>query len=254
MTIEIVDLTEGETIRAGPLRIRILEDGTHTNHRLGLVEVTIPPKVHGPPQHIHREHDETFFVVSGVATFTSGDEQVEIGPGMLITAPPGTPHTFANHGDAEVVMLCTVTPDLYIGYFRELATLPQVRQIHRWWERSWAVMPPRSSSRRKSIGTRVSPNIRSAAPRISAPPPALEGTWAPSHWEDAGDLLGGHRRGWRARPRGHLHLPRRLFTIVPTGDHYHAGMTAEVPLATSSAALVPLVWITTRRPQSVRLS
>ena len=124
MTIAIVDLTEGETIRVGPLRIRILEDGSHTNHRLGLVEVTIPPKVDGPPQHIHREHDETFFVVSGVATFTSGDEQVEIRPGMLITAPPGTPHTFANHGDAEVVMLCTVTPDLYIGYFRELATLP----------------------------------------------------------------------------------------------------------------------------------
>jgi hypothetical protein len=30
----------------------------------------------------------------------------------------------ANPGDQSVVMLCTVTPDLYIGYFRELAAQP----------------------------------------------------------------------------------------------------------------------------------
>ena len=43
---------------------------------------------------------------------------------MLVTAPPGTPHTFANPGDETAVMLATITPDLYIGYFRELAAQP----------------------------------------------------------------------------------------------------------------------------------
>jgi hypothetical protein len=43
---------------------------------------------------------------------------------MLLTAPIGTPHTFVNDADTEAILLCTVTPDLYIGYFRELATLP----------------------------------------------------------------------------------------------------------------------------------
>ena len=124
MTIEIVDLTDGEVIRAGQLKLRILEDGTNTDHRLGIVEVTLPPSVAGPPQHVHRQHDETFFIVSGTPTFTCGGETVEARPGMLITVPPGTPHTFANPGATESVMLCTVTPDLYIGYFRELATLP----------------------------------------------------------------------------------------------------------------------------------
>ncbi len=40
-----------------------------------------------------------------------------------MTAPPGTPHTFANPGDQPGVVFCTVTPDLYINYFRELANL-----------------------------------------------------------------------------------------------------------------------------------
>lgn len=123
MSIEIVDRHEGEVIQAGPMTMRILEDGSHTDHRLGLVEVTIPPGIDGPPQHIHRQHDETFFVISGTPTFTCGTATITAQPGMLVTAPPGTPHTFANPSEQPVVMLCTVTPDLYINYFRELASL-----------------------------------------------------------------------------------------------------------------------------------
>ena len=124
MTLEIVDLTDGENISVGPLTIRILEDGSHTGHRLGLVEVTLPPATTGPPQHIHREHDETFYVVAGTPTFICGEERVEGHPGMLLTAPIGTAHTFANFADSVAVMLCTVTPDRYVDYFRELAGLP----------------------------------------------------------------------------------------------------------------------------------
>jgi mannose-6-phosphate isomerase-like protein (cupin superfamily) len=123
MSIEVVDANAGQTISAGAMTIRILEDGRHTDHRLGIVEVKMPPHIGGPPQHIHRNHDETFFVVSGTPTFTCGGETITAQPGTLVTAPPGTPHSFANPGEEPVVMLCTVTPDLYIDYFRELGTL-----------------------------------------------------------------------------------------------------------------------------------
>jgi len=33
------------------------------------------------------------------------------------------PHTFGNPSDVPAVLLCTVTPDLYIDYFRELGKL-----------------------------------------------------------------------------------------------------------------------------------
>jgi mannose-6-phosphate isomerase-like protein (cupin superfamily) len=124
MPIAIIDLTDGEALHAGPMAIRVLEDGSNTDHRLGIVEVTIPPQLDGPPQHVHHSHDETFYVVSGTPTFTSGADTVHARPGMLVTAAPGTPHTFANPSREPVVMLCTVTPDLYIGYFRELAAQP----------------------------------------------------------------------------------------------------------------------------------
>jgi quercetin dioxygenase-like cupin family protein len=123
MSIEVVDTSAGQTLSTGPISIRILEDGSHTAHRLGIVEVTLPPSTPGPPQHVHGSHDETFYVLSGTITFTCGVETITAQPGTLVTVPPGTPHTFANPGAEPAAMVCTVTPDLYIDYFRELATL-----------------------------------------------------------------------------------------------------------------------------------
>lgn len=123
MSIAIVRAGEGESVSAGLMRIRILEVGGHTQHRLGVVEVTIPPHVDGPPQHIHHEHEETFYVVSGTPTFTCGTDTIIADLGTLAVAPIGVPHTFGNPGDVPAIMLCTVTPDLYIDYFRELDAL-----------------------------------------------------------------------------------------------------------------------------------
>src|SRR5215813_3470688 len=123
MAIEVVDRSGGETVSDGPMTLRILEDGSHTGHRIGVVEGTLAPRTTGPPEHVHRQHDETFFVVSGSPTFTSGGATITAQPGTLVTAPQGTPHTFANPGDQPVVIVATVTPDVYIDFFRELANL-----------------------------------------------------------------------------------------------------------------------------------
>jgi quercetin dioxygenase-like cupin family protein len=125
MTISVVTHGQGQSLAAGHMTLRVLEDGQLTEHRLGLVEITIPPGVDGPPQHVHRKHDETFYVVSGTPTFTCGSDVVTAHAGTLVTAPPGAPHTFGNPADTQAVILCTVTPDLYLDYFRELDRLPK---------------------------------------------------------------------------------------------------------------------------------
>jgi mannose-6-phosphate isomerase-like protein (cupin superfamily) len=110
----------GETIDLGPARIRILEDGSTTGHRLGMAEITIAPHTDGPPQHRHARHDEGFYIVSGTAVFTVGEDRHRAAAGTLVMVPPGAPHTFANPGDEPLVMVNTFTPDLYVQYFRDL--------------------------------------------------------------------------------------------------------------------------------------
>jgi mannose-6-phosphate isomerase-like protein (cupin superfamily) len=104
----------------GPATIRILEDGSATGHRLGVAEIVLAPHSEGPPQHRHAEHDEGFYVVSGIARFTVGDTGYDAPARTLVMVPPGAPHTFANPGEEPLVMVNTFTPDLYVQYFRDL--------------------------------------------------------------------------------------------------------------------------------------
>ena len=118
--MSIVGPDGGESIQLGPTRMRILEDGSTTNHRLGMGEITLAPHTDGPPQHRHARHDEGFYVVSGLARFTVGTKSYDAPAGTLVMLPPGAPHTFANPTDGTTVLLNTFTPDLYVQYFRDL--------------------------------------------------------------------------------------------------------------------------------------
>ncbi|MDN3254091.1 cupin domain-containing protein [Streptomyces sp. MA25(2023)] len=118
--VSVVGPNDGETIVLGTTRMRVLEDGSHTGHRLAIAESVLAPHTQGPPQHRHGRHDEGFYVLSGTVRFTVGDEDHDAAAGTLVTVPPGTPHTFANPTDQPAVMLSTFTPDLYVQYFRDL--------------------------------------------------------------------------------------------------------------------------------------
>lgn len=122
--VHVVGPDEGEVIALGPSRIRIVADGGETGHRVGLIECTLAPHSPGPPQHIHREHEETFHVVAGTVRFTSGAEVIDAAPGTTVTVPIGVPHTFENPGDVTALFVCAVTPHLYVQYFRDLRDVP----------------------------------------------------------------------------------------------------------------------------------
>lgn len=119
--VSIVGPRDGEVLQIGPAaRMRIMEDGSTTGHRLGIAEGTLAPHTAGPPQHRHALHDEGFYVISGLLRFTVGGRVHDAGPGTLVMVPPGVPHTFANPGDEPAHSLTTFTPADYTRYFREL--------------------------------------------------------------------------------------------------------------------------------------
>ena len=124
MDVRVIRPGEGEAVSFGPITARIIEDGSHTGHRLGLIEATVPPGSAPPPQHIHREHDEVFILTAGKLRFTSGDESVDVETGSVVVVATGVPHTFSNPFDLPAVMVNSFTPDLYIQYFRDLSQLP----------------------------------------------------------------------------------------------------------------------------------
>lgn len=60
---------------------------------------------HGPRLHRH-PYDETWVVIDGNLTFHLADDQLQIGPGDIVIAPPGVPHKFTNDGPGRSHMVC----------------------------------------------------------------------------------------------------------------------------------------------------
>jgi mannose-6-phosphate isomerase-like protein (cupin superfamily) len=65
------------------------------------------PREEGPGPHIHREHVDAFFILTGELDFGLGPdvERVTAGPGTFVLAPPELVHTFRNNGPGEATWL-----------------------------------------------------------------------------------------------------------------------------------------------------
>ncbi len=75
----------------------------------------------GPPPHVHRDRDETFYVVEGRYVFIRGADEIEVGPGQVIFVPRGTRHHFRTLV-APARTLILIAPAGLEGFFREMGT------------------------------------------------------------------------------------------------------------------------------------
>jgi mannose-6-phosphate isomerase-like protein (cupin superfamily) len=78
----------------------------------------------GAIPHLHRGHDEIFYVLDGRFRFHLGDELVEAGAGALLFAPRNAPHGFTNIGDAPGSLLGIVAPAGYEQHFVDISAVP----------------------------------------------------------------------------------------------------------------------------------
>jgi uncharacterized cupin superfamily protein len=64
--------------------------GEHTGGAFGLIDNVLPAGFAGP-YHVHRNEDESFYVVEGEMTFYVGDERVKSGSARSSTGHAGSP-------------------------------------------------------------------------------------------------------------------------------------------------------------------
>ncbi|KEF57910.1 uncharacterized protein A1O9_05832 [Exophiala aquamarina CBS 119918] len=161
--LNFVPAETGETFKVGTIQIRIMEDGSRTDNRIGSAEFTVPPHTSGNrdssraaaedshsgspsftshalsrPKPLHnpypefadtaprptKQHDETFLITQGTLRFHGLDgKTIDAKLGDYITVPPRSPHTFSNPYDEPAKFFNTYTPAFYINYFKLLSTL-----------------------------------------------------------------------------------------------------------------------------------
>jgi quercetin dioxygenase-like cupin family protein len=108
---EMVWRSDGETISDRAERnIMIL----HTEDAVTVTWSRYSSGERGPDLHLHREHTDAFYVLSGVLRFAlgpEGEQVVRASAGTLVSAPPGVAHSFMNDDAEDVTWLNIHTPD-----------------------------------------------------------------------------------------------------------------------------------------------
>jgi mannose-6-phosphate isomerase-like protein (cupin superfamily) len=111
---------QGKSIQFGPgehFLFRATADTT--GGQFSLFEITAQP-VAGPPEHVHHDHDETYYVLEGTLAIKVGGRVITACPGACVFVPRGTPHTFQNLDRRRSRMLVLATPGGIERYFEEL--------------------------------------------------------------------------------------------------------------------------------------
>jgi mannose-6-phosphate isomerase-like protein (cupin superfamily) len=104
----------GELVADRPgLKVTLLADV----EEIGISEVSSDPGGPSAPPHVHRRHVESFYVLEGELTFTTGARELRAEAGSWVQVPPGVPHTFSLSGDGPVRFLDLHTPSCGHGAF-----------------------------------------------------------------------------------------------------------------------------------------
>ena len=105
---------------AGVARYTHKLTGAETDGRLFQMVVT-EPRGAAPPMHVHRDADETFYVLEGELTFYIDGGEIPASRSDFVFVPRGCPHTFLVRSE-RARMLVTFGPAGIEGFFTELGT------------------------------------------------------------------------------------------------------------------------------------
>jgi quercetin dioxygenase-like cupin family protein len=103
--------------------------GEETNGAFTVAELTAGPEL-GPPPHIHRNNDESFYILEGTFEFSLAGQPFTADAGAFVHLPKGVVHTHRAGGGKPARALVIQSPagvERFIAEAGKRATDPSVR-------------------------------------------------------------------------------------------------------------------------------
>ncbi len=111
---------EGLTNPIGGAMAVKVRDG-HTAGAYSVHDNTIPPGSPGPRPHLHRRHEEAFYVLEGELTLRAGSRKIAAPAGSFVVVPRGVAHQPSNPGTEPTRVLLVFSPGGMDRFFEEAA-------------------------------------------------------------------------------------------------------------------------------------
>jgi mannose-6-phosphate isomerase-like protein (cupin superfamily) len=113
-----LDAGAGERLRLGEVEVLVKASAATTGGAFTVFEESEPVDT---PLHVHENEDELFYVLEGQHAFQVGDQEFRTGPGGVVFAPRGVPHSQRRMVPRKGRVLVLTSPAGFEGFFRELA-------------------------------------------------------------------------------------------------------------------------------------
>ena len=111
---------QGKSIQLGPGEHLLFRATADTScGQYSMFELTVQP-MEGPPEHVHHEHDEAYYVLEGTFDLKAGEQRITATAGTFVLVPRGTPHAYQNLASRRSRMLVLSTPGGIESYFEAL--------------------------------------------------------------------------------------------------------------------------------------
>ncbi len=118
----IVTPEQAEPIKSFGLDMKVLLTTEATRGAISVIMGWHKPG-EGPPDHVHFNQEEVFFIVEGTYELTVGDRTSTVGPGTIVFIPRNVVHRFRNVGAATACMLDWSLPGGQDQYFKAISDL-----------------------------------------------------------------------------------------------------------------------------------
>jgi quercetin dioxygenase-like cupin family protein len=103
----------------GGMMIKVRDEDTAGAYSIH--DNTIPPGSPGPRPHIHRNHEEAFYVLEGELTVRVGSRKITAPVGSFVVVPRGVVHQPSNPGTQPTRLLLIFSPSGMDHFFEEAA-------------------------------------------------------------------------------------------------------------------------------------
>jgi mannose-6-phosphate isomerase-like protein (cupin superfamily) len=113
-----LDSGAGERLRFGEVEVLVKASAATTGRAFTVFEEREPVDT---PLHVHENEDELFYVLEGEHVFQVGNQEFRTGPGGVVFAPRGVPHSQRRVVPRKGRVLVLTSPAGFEGFFRELA-------------------------------------------------------------------------------------------------------------------------------------
>jgi len=113
----ILNPGEGKMVPVPGHNIWFKITGEDTDGRYSLLEIELTGD--GPPQHIHKNEDEYFYVLEGEVKFLLGEKTSIAKAGTFVTVPKGTRHAWCQVDKKNAKILSMFSPAGFEKFFVE---------------------------------------------------------------------------------------------------------------------------------------